>query len=289
VRRAAIVKGSQVMSNDQVDAIADPARQVPGVSGVSRIRAIVFGGALLLGLGGLAACGDDDDDASDTVTGQTALGDTSEPGTTDRPSTTRASSTTAAATSTSARASTTAAAARATTTAADGTAPTGSAPADATDAASTSAATSTTARAAPQTSAGGATEGTAAATESTPPAGSEPSGPTTSAGPTTTGPECEFTENDEFPLVRCDAGPAIAALQSVLQTLEYEIGTVDCLFGDQTLYAVRAFQADEELTVSGEVDAETWAALEATFLPGWGDDDNGNGTIEPNEITLVCG
>jgi peptidoglycan hydrolase-like protein with peptidoglycan-binding domain len=286
VRRAAIVKRSQVMSNDQVDAIAYPARRVPGVS---RIRAIAFGGALLLGLGGLAACGDDDDDASDSVTGQTALGgDTSEPGATDRPSTTRASSTTAAATSTSARASTTAAAAGATTTAADGTAATGSAPADATDAASTSAATSTTARAAPQASAG--------ATESTPPAGSEPagtstepSGPTTSAGPTTTGPECEFTENDEFPLVRCDAGPAVAALQSVLQTLEYEIGTVDCLFGDQTLYAVRAFQADEELTVSGEVDAETWAALEATFLPGWGDDDNGNGTIEPNEITLVCG
>ncbi len=75
----------------------------------------------------------------------------------------------------------------------------------------------------------------------------------------------------------------------MLQVLEYEIGTVDCLFGDQTLDAVRAFQADEELTVSGEVDEDTWAALEETFLPDFGTDTNGNGSIEPNEITLVCG
>ena len=127
------------------------------------------------------------------------------------------------------------------------------------------------------------------------PAGSEPagtvtesSGPTTSAGPTTTGPECTFTDNEEFPLVRCDAGPPIAAVQSVLQVLEYEIGTVDCLFGDQTHYAVRAFQTDQELTVSGEVDEDTWAALEESFLPDWGTDTNGNGSIEPNEITLTC-
>ena len=89
--------------------------------------------------------------------------------------------------------------------------------------------------------------------------------------------------------MRCDAGPPIAALQSVLQVLEYEIGTVDCLFGDQTHYAVRAFQTDQALTVSGEVDEATWAVLEESFLPDWGTDTNGNGTIEPNEITLVCG
>ena len=72
----------------------------------------------------------------------------------------------------------------------------------------------------------------------------------------------------------------------MLQVLEYEIGTVDCLFGDQTLYAVRAFQAEQELTVTGAVDAETWAALEV--LDEWGTDANGNGSIEPNEITLTC-
>ena len=119
------------------------------------------------------------------------------------------------------------------------------------------------------------------------PAGSAPdsSGPPASVGPTTTGPECEYVENDEFPLERCDAGPAIAAVQSVLQVLEYEIGTVDCLYGDQTLYAVRAFQTDEELPVTGIVDADTWAALD--ILDEWGTDADGNGTIEPGEITTI--
>jgi peptidoglycan hydrolase-like protein with peptidoglycan-binding domain len=51
----------------------------------------------------------------------------------------------------------------------------------------------------------------------------------------------------------------------------------------------QAFQADEGLTVSGTVGEEMWATLEETFLPGWGTDDNGNGTIHPNEITVVCG
>jgi hypothetical protein len=122
------------------------------------------------------------------------------------------------------------------------------------------------------------------------PAGGEPvvTGSGT-IGPTTSGPECQFTENDELPLERCDAGPAIAALQSVLQTLNYGIGTVDCLFGDQTLYAVAAFQADRDLTADGVVTDETWAALEASFLAGWGEDANDNGVIEPTEITLECG
>jgi peptidoglycan hydrolase-like protein with peptidoglycan-binding domain len=107
-------------------------------------------------------------------------------------------------------------------------------------------------------------------------------------GPTTSGPECTFTENDELPLERCDSGPPIRALQSVLQTLNYGIGTVDCRFGDQTLYAVVAFQTDRGLTADGVVDEETWAALEASFLAGWGEDGNGNDVIEPNEITLEC-
>jgi Putative peptidoglycan binding domain len=109
---------------------------------------------------------------------------------------------------------------------------------------------------------------------------------TVETAPTTTGPECQFAENDQFPLERCDAGPAIAAAQSMLQVREYEIGTVDCLFGDQTTYAVRDFQADESLPVTGVVDDDTWAALDV--LDDWGTDSNGNGSIEPDEITLIC-
>ena len=77
----------------------------------------------------------------------------------------------------------------------------------------------------------------------------------------------------------------------MLQALEYEIGTVDCLFGDQTLYAVQAFQADEELPADGVVDEDTWEALDiqdSGITANWGTDENGNGTLEPNEITLEC-
>jgi Putative peptidoglycan binding domain len=288
VPRAAEAKRSQVMSNDQVDAIADLEVRAHGKDRARGMRAVVAGGALLLGLGGLAACGDDDD-ASDTVPGLSAEGiESSVPAS--EPTTTRAS-TTSAAPSTTARSSTTstsATAATPTTARSAATSATETAPE------STGAATESSEAAADAVAAANATAGaettTAGTTESTAtsvPAGSAPeSSVTESSGPTTTGPECAFTENDQFPLVRCDAGPAIAALQSVLQAREYDLGTVDCLFGDQTLYAVRAFQADEELTVDGAVGADTWAALD--ILDEWGNDTNGNGSIEPDEITLVC-
>jgi hypothetical protein len=59
--------------------------------------------------------------------------------------------------------------------------------------------------------------------------------------------------------------------------------------GDQMLYAVRQFQTDRGLSVTGVVDEDTWGALEQLFLDGWGDDSNGNGIIDPNEVALVCG
>jgi peptidoglycan hydrolase-like protein with peptidoglycan-binding domain len=109
-------------------------------------------------------------------------------------------------------------------------------------------------------------------------------------GPTTTGAACEFTENAELPLQRCDAGPAVAAVQSVLQTLNYSVGTVDCFYGDQTLYTVQEFQQGRGLTVNGTVDEETWAAFEEFFLADWGDDTDGNGIVDPSEITTItCG
>jgi hypothetical protein len=107
--------------------------------------------------------------------------------------------------------------------------------------------------------------------------------------PSTTGPECQFTENDELPIEQCDAGPAVAAAQAVLQALNYGIGTVDCLFGDQTADAVHAFQRDRGLEATGVIDQATWAALAESFPAGWGDDANGNDVIEPHEISLECG
>jgi hypothetical protein len=242
-------------------------------------RAVVAGATMLLGIGGLAGCGDDDD-ASESVPAQTDEAVESSAPAGDVTTTTTASTTTA-------RPTTTVAEAPATTEAA----------VETTDVATTAGAETTAVPDAAAESTAPAAETadatTPAGVDSSVPTGSEPpgtatgsSGPTTSAGPTTTGPECEYTENDEFPLERCDAGPAIAAVQSVLQAREYEIGTVDCLFGDQTHYAVKAFQTDEELTVSGNVDEETWTALD--ILDDWGTDTNGSGSIEPNEITLTC-
>jgi len=280
------------MSNRQADAAAEA--ELPASGGRRRrgLRAAVLGGAVWLGIGGLAACGDDDD-ASNTVPVET---DESTVSTAESdPTTTAAASTSSAPSTTAAPATTTAAPAAAETAAPGSTAPSDAeAVTDVTDAVpASSAATTDAAAVVTATSSPSATEPTTGAVDSSAPPGSAPestapddSGPPASVGPTTTGPECEYVENDEFPLERCDAGPAIAAVQSVLQAREYEIGTVDCLFGDQTFYAVQALQIDEDLPVTGAVDEDTWAALDV--LDDWGDDDNGNGSIEPNEITLEC-
>jgi peptidoglycan hydrolase-like protein with peptidoglycan-binding domain len=270
------------MSNHEAAAVDQDQRRTYGTRLRAR-RAVVAGTALLLGLGGLTACGDDDD-ASETVPGQTDEAVESSAPAADA-TTTTASTTTTPATTTTARPTTTAAESAATSEPAvvEETAPPATEAATAATDVATTAGTETTA----------AAETAATSVDSSIPTGSELAGtvpgssePITTVGPTTTGPECEYTENDEFPLERCDAGPAIAAVQSVLQAREYEIGTVDCLFGDQTHYAVRAFQTDEELTVTGAVDEETWAALD--ILDDWGTDTNGNGSIEPDEITLIC-
>jgi hypothetical protein len=264
------------MSNQEA-AFVDEGQRTNRRSRMRARRAAVAGATMLLGIGGLAGCGDDDD-ASGTVPAQTDEAVESSAPAGDVTTTTTASTTTA-------RPTTTVAAAPETSEAA----------VEATDVATTAGAATTAApeAAAESTAPAAETADVTTGGDSSVPAGSEPTGtasgssePTTSAGPTTTGPECEYTDNDEFPLERCDAGPAIAAVQSVLQAREYEIGTVDCLFGDQTHYAVKAFQTDEELTVSGNVDEETWAALD--ILDDWGTDANGNGSIEPDEITLTC-
>jgi Putative peptidoglycan binding domain len=270
------------MSKHEADAVVDQSQRTSGGSRLRTRRTLVAGTALLLGIGGLAGCGDDDD-ASETVPAQTDEAVVSSAPAADATTTTTPASTTTARPTTTAPAS----AATSEPAAVEATDPPATeAATDATDVATTAAteaAVASTATAATAPAGVDSSTPTASEPEASAPGSSEP---TTTAGPTTTGPECEYTENDEFPLERCDAGPAIAAVQSVLQAREYEIGTVDCLFGDQTHYAVRDFQTDEELTVTGAVDEETWSALD--ILDDWGTDTNGNGSIEPDEITLTC-
>jgi hypothetical protein len=126
-----------------------------------------------------------------------------------------------------------------------------------------------------------ASEDSEAAADTT--AGDETEGTALDVGPTTTGPACEFEENSSLPLERCNMGPAVAVVQSILQANGYEVG-IDGNFGDQTLYALRAFQEEEGLTVDGIVGLQTWTELGVDEQ--FGTDENGDGVIAPDELDL---
>ena len=75
----------------------------------------------------------------------------------------------------------------------------------------------------------------------------------------------------------------MTVLQFSLQDQGYAmVTTIDGYFGPETELGVRAFQADQGLTVTGIVDEATWAAL----APKYGADRNGNGFTDPDEIDL---
>ena len=84
-----------------------------------------------------------------------------------------------------------------------------------------------------------------------------------------------------FPISNGANGPAVAAIQGRLEI------TVDCDFGNQTSEAIRAWQTERgDLAVTGQIGVDEWNLLDIPTT--WGTDTNGNGTIEPSEVTLVC-
>ena len=84
-----------------------------------------------------------------------------------------------------------------------------------------------------------------------------------------------------FPIIDGANGPAVAAIQGRLDI------SVDCDFGNQTAEAIRAWQTERgDLAVTGQIGADEWTLLDIPTT--WGTDTNGNGTIEPSEVTLVC-
>ncbi|MFI5841051.1 N-acetylmuramoyl-L-alanine amidase [Catenuloplanes sp. NPDC051500] len=64
------------------------------------------------------------------------------------------------------------------------------------------------------------------------------------------------------PIRRGDRGPAVAEIRSILTRLDPSHPAGD-VFDEETGQAVRAFQQQRGLTVGGEVDEETWLALDA--------------------------
>ena len=116
-------------------------------------------------------------------------------------------------------------------------------------------------------------------------ASAPPAEPTTTmpaAGPTTTAPGPTTTVSDPlFPIEVGATSPAVAAIQGRLGI------TVDCDFGNQTEQAVVDWQTERtDLPETGQIGLADWVGLEVPIT--WGEDANGNGAIEPSEVTLVC-
>jgi peptidoglycan hydrolase-like protein with peptidoglycan-binding domain len=73
-------------------------------------------------------------------------------------------------------------------------------------------------------------------------------------------------------------------LQFTLQAAGYStITVIDGIFGDQTEAALRQFQEDEGLPVTGVADEATWSALSPQEF---GTDRNGNGYVDPSEADM---
>src|SRR6185295_17956962 len=63
---------------------------------------------------------------------------------------------------------------------------------------------------------------------------------------------------------RGSSGAAVSTLQGRLQSLRFDPGPVDGIFGSGTDSAVRAFQRSRGLQADGIVGPQTWAALYAS-------------------------
>ena len=104
--------------------------------------------------------------------------------------------------------------------------------------------------------------------------------PTTTSPPTP--PSCpSYTFNDQYPIRRCDQGYAVSMIQYALVDDGFALDA-DGYFGPGTEVAVRQFQASRGLEVDGLVGPNTWAALTGGYVVG--DDIDGNGIIDPDEI-----
>ncbi|MBD5504581.1 MAG: hypothetical protein HDR09_12865 [Lachnospiraceae bacterium] len=62
---------------------------------------------------------------------------------------------------------------------------------------------------------------------------------------------------------RGSRGADVTYLQQRLTAKGYGVGAIDGIFGQKTLEAVKAFQAENNLAVDGIVGGKTWAALGA--------------------------
>lgn len=91
-----------------------------------------------------------------------------------------------------------------------------------------------------------------------------------------------------------DSGSAVESIQRKLKRLDYLDGGADGIYGGQTAMAVRAFQRDEGLKVTGDVDHKTLVTLNAAYEDQTGEftlsvGDSGNKVIRLQNKLLLHG
>ncbi len=89
------------------------------------------------------------------------------------------------------------------------------------------------------------------------PAGTAPPAPTPPVQPTPPVNQCPT-------LRRGSRGPIVRILQTQLERAGFEVGAIDGIFGARTEAAVRSFQQQRNLPVTGVVNVATWTALGVT-------------------------
>lgn len=95
--------------------------------------------------------------------------------------------------------------------------------------------------------------------------------------------DCDsYAANNQYPLRMCDSGQAVRLMQFQL-TASNPYLEVDGNFGPETEHAVRVFQDLSGLTIDGLVGPATWRTLTAGRISGT--DSDGNGVIDPAEVT----
>ena len=90
---------------------------------------------------------------------------------------------------------------------------------------------------------------------------------TSSSTPATTS-SSSTSSTTPAPPAEPESSADVRAVQERLAELGYDVGTPDGRFGGRTSYALMAFQKIEGLSRTGEIDAETVAALEVAGPPG---------------------
>jgi peptidoglycan hydrolase-like protein with peptidoglycan-binding domain len=97
---------------------------------------------------------------------------------------------------------------------------------------------------------------------------------------------CEaYRDNNQYPLTHCDKGEAVRVIQYGLLNRVDPTLEADGYLGLRTEEAVRVYQHQQGLPVTGAVDFATWSVLAWPYA--YGADSNANGVVDPWELGTI--